>query len=313
MLKKIFTIFCSLFFIVNIAQANSQQISIVAVVGNEVITNYDVEQRLKIIALTSGRNFAAAELRQLQNQILELLITEKIQNIEAKKYDIVASEADLEKSYQNLATERQMNLEKFEQALSANQIPLEIFKDQLQSSLNWQNLVIYRIRPQIRVTDVELEDYISLIKANNDQAEYQIETITLPIAKPEAKAEVQKLAEQLYNKISSGEAKFSDIANEFNIGAAQEKQNWKLLADLPEELRNIVNNLQPAEFTQPVATEQAVLLVKLHAKRALNNDIDDEKIKDELYKKLFLQKIEAKAESYLKNLRRSTYIERKSF
>jgi len=309
MLARIFLV---LFLILPKSYA-SEGLGIVAIVGDEVITNYDLEQRIRIISLTSGRIFSKEHMGVLARQIREVLITEKIQQIEAKKANLKPSESKVFQSYKDLVNENNMSIAKFDEVLKKAQVDKVSFKEQISSTLTWQNLLIYKIRPTVNISDFEINDYIQEISNVKNEDEYLVQIIEFPISTDSNIYEVESLIEKIYSKVIDNNLPFSQVVKDFSATNSNNSEAvWKSKDEIREDIQESVILLKKGELSKAIKTERAYYLVYLKDKRVRKKIKDEEKLRAQLYKKLFLQKLEAKADSYIKNLKRATYIERKS-
>ena len=84
-LKKIQFIYLFIFYIIsNIAFANFEN-SIVVKVDNEIITNFEIKNKILSNLLLSGREINQKNINDLKNQSLEELIQTKVKIIELSK------------------------------------------------------------------------------------------------------------------------------------------------------------------------------------------------------------------------------------
>ena len=87
-LKKIQFIYLFIFYIIsNIAFANFEN-SIVVKVDNEIITNFEIKNKILSNLLLSGREINQKNINDLKNQLLEELIQTKVKIIELSKYNL---------------------------------------------------------------------------------------------------------------------------------------------------------------------------------------------------------------------------------
>jgi len=296
-----------------VPKAFAEDFRIVAVVGDEVITNYDLQQRIRIISLTSGKIFTGQHYGVLANQIREVLITERLQHIEARKYGLVPSESKVLESYKSLANENKMTIKKFNKFLSDAGVSKDSFRSQIEATLTWQNLLINKIRSTINVSDFEIDDYIEQITESSGEVEYLVEIVDFPI-KPGSNAfEIESLLEKIYVQVTNDKLTIDQVMKDFSANRSKTNEAvWRTKAGLADDIKEPVTLLSKGELSKPIKGESAYYLVLLKDKRVRKNIKNEEKLRAELYKKIFVQKLEAKADSYLKNLKRSTYIERKN-
>mgnify|MGYP003331045104 CR=1 FL=1 len=308
MFKKIFFIVVYLYFTM-VTSVLSDEIGVSAIVGNEVITNYDIDQRIKIISLTSGMVFNQNTVGTVRNQVRELLIIEKIQYLESQKYNLSTSNEEIEKIFNSVAKDNNMSEQDFEKFLTNRGIDIGSLKSQIKNSLNWQNLILHKIRPLVYISDYEIASYFESSEQGSDGYEYLVEIVTFPIANNK---NVKKLVNKIYDKVQKGELSFSAVIKDFGKNTnVTEKKLWKYKKDFVEDIQNILSNLEIGDIATPIKIEETYYLVNLVNKRPALLNVTDEDYKDKIYKKLFIQKLEKKVQNYLKVLRKNSFVERK--
>ncbi len=287
--------------------ANAKELKIVAVVGNKIITNYDIEQRINLVYLNSKNLFGKKKSKIVKGQIREILINEKLQTLSALSLGLEIDERKINKAFANLANQNNLFLNDFIDFLKRKNIVAASLKNQIRSSLYWQSIIVNKIRPQIIISDLEVAEYLDSI-GKKGNFEYKINILKFPITSNEEKEELYNFAEELYQKIIRKKIKFSKINKEF--GTNGKNTPWLLYKDIEDSLKEELLKLDKGGLSKPIKTDDAIYLFKLIDKKALVKSKNNLK-KDKIRQKLFLQKIEIRAENYLRNIRQQYLIERK--
>ena len=82
--------------------------AISAIVNDEVISRYDVQQRVQLIVSTSGIKPTQENIKRLETQALRSLVNEKIQLQEAIKLDVPSSDDEVNLMLERIANGNQM-------------------------------------------------------------------------------------------------------------------------------------------------------------------------------------------------------------
>jgi len=288
----------------------ADEVNMSAVVGGEVITNYDVEQRIKIISLTSGMVFNQNTIGTIRNRVRELLIIEKIQFLESIKYNLLVHDDEVDRVFESIAQDNKMSKSGFKKFLVNRGIDVVSFKDQIRNSLNWQNVILYKIRPLISISDYEMASYFELLEDGTDGYEYLVDIVMFSISDSD---DTKKLVKKIYDKVQKGELSFSAVMEDLgkNVGG-QEKKIWKYRKDFVVEIQDILADLEIGEVSQPIEIGDMYHMVNLVNKRPALLKVTDKNYKEKVYKKLFVQKLEKKIHSYLQTLKQNSFIERKA-
>lgn len=288
----------------------ADEINMSAVVGGEVITNYDVEQRIKIISLTSGMVFNQNTIGTIRNRVRELLIIEKIQYLESIKYNLLVHDDEVDRVFESIAQDNKMSKNEFKKFLVNRGIDVLSFKDQIRNSLNWQNVILYKIRPLISISDYEMASYFELLEDGTDGYEYLVDIVMFSISDS---GDTKKMVKKIYDKVQEGELSFSAVIEDFgkNIGGKRERI-WKYKKDFVVEIQDVLADLEIGEVSNPIKIGDMYHMINLVNKRPALLKVTDKDYKEKVYKKLFVQKLEKKVHSYLQTLKQNSFIERKT-
>ena len=283
---------------------SAQQITIKAIVGDEIITSYDIEERMKLISFTTNIEFNKKNLSTIKNQIRELLIAEALQLQESKKYDLIINEEKVNIALDNIIQSNNFSKMEFFKLLNNKSIDIESLKKQIRVSLSWQNFILYKIKPLINISDYEIENYYELNNNNENLFEYLLEIAVFPIIDDN-----NNLAFDIYNKINKKNLSFSIVSKDFIKNSNKELASiWRSKNDLEEEIQDIVANLEINEVSEPIKVNNNYYLILLKDKRFTNINNS----RNEVTNKLFMQKLQKKIDSYVSNLKKNYLIEIKS-
>ena len=81
---------------------------IAAIVNDEVISGYDLEQRIRLLLSTSRSRPTQEMLRRMQVQVLQSLIDERLQLQEADRLNIAVSDADIQNAVRFIENQNRM-------------------------------------------------------------------------------------------------------------------------------------------------------------------------------------------------------------
>ncbi|MBL6621312.1 MAG: SurA N-terminal domain-containing protein [Rickettsiales bacterium] len=306
---KLFIIITTLFLSLNI-KADEQVIKIIAVIGDEIITNYDLAQKIKLIELNSNKEVPKEHLKAVNNQVREQLISEVLYNIAAKNNGLIASEEQVNTLNKSYLKDKNLKEYEFLRILKDKEIDYKSFKSQLQTSLNWQNILYYIIRPKIKISDTEINDYIQNIADENNDFEYLVQIINFPIN--ENKYETESLLNDIYKKIQTNKISFQEISASYSLSKIEEPV-WKLKSEFDENIQTNLTIMTDDELSKPIKYKDSYKLLFLKEKRLKKNKNNNKKFRNEIKQKLYMKKLESAANRYSEQLKKNTYIERKIF
>tara|TARA_Y200000002_G_C22460243_1_gene570100 strand:+ start:175 stop:795 length:621 start_codon:yes stop_codon:yes gene_type:complete len=142
----------------NAFNANDHRIAVL--VNDQLITSYDVVQRMKLSAILSGMEINAENNNQLLKTVVDELIKEKLKNQKISEYDIFVSEKEyLEgefRFYQNSTIKK----EDIKKIFEINDIKYSEFKEYLVHGISWQKLISGMYYRLTSTSEIEIDEII---------------------------------------------------------------------------------------------------------------------------------------------------------
>tara|TARA_Y100000768_G_C23847641_1_gene619366 strand:+ start:81 stop:692 length:612 start_codon:yes stop_codon:yes gene_type:complete len=164
MLKKVILIF--LFLLTLHAYGEDDTTNRIEVLVNEnVITKYDIIQRLKINSILKRIEINDNNYNQLLNSVIEDLIIEKLKISKIEEYNISFEENEFNKHKERFYSSLNYNKKDLEEIFSTNNVNYDHLLEFLEIDLKWQKL-IYGL--YFRVLSVTEQEIIDLIIKNPD-------------------------------------------------------------------------------------------------------------------------------------------------
>jgi len=153
-----FDIILSIIFLLSInftTVAEEKNYKIIKLVNDQVITNYDLEQRLKLFSVLNNADINKENIDQLGKQMLILMVDEKLQNEQIEFYEISINESEIN-DYINRAF---LNEEKeLIASLKSNNININILKESIKITLGWNKLANRLYYRSSKINPLELEN-----------------------------------------------------------------------------------------------------------------------------------------------------------
>lgn len=185
--------------------AVSQADFIVAVVNSEPITSSEVQAQVKpILQQFAQQGRATPPLADLQRQVLERLIMERAQLQLAASSGMRVDEVAIDQAEQNVARQNQIDVPELRRRVLADGLALSQFRQRLRNQLLLMRLREREVESRVRVTDLEVEQYLREQSAV-DPATQPVHLAQILVAVPEAATAVQIAA--LENRAKSALAR----------------------------------------------------------------------------------------------------------
>ncbi len=248
------------------AQTAAQEVQkIVAVVNDEVISGYDLIQRISLTILMSGFPDSRKTRQQLVNPTLNRLVEERLKLQEAARFNLTVSDEDMNQAVGRL--EKQNNIPEggLDSILENRNISMDTLLEQIRAGLAWNKVIRRRIAPRVNITEEEIEALRKQMQANKGKSEYLLSEIFIPVDQQSDEPKVRKLLNELLQQIRDG-AKFPRIAAQFSQGVTAAKGGeigWTMAEDLDPEIATVLTEAKKGAISRPIRTAEGYYVVAI--------------------------------------------------
>ncbi|MBZ0095459.1 MAG: peptidylprolyl isomerase [Sulfuricella sp.] len=247
---------------------------IVAVVNNEVITQFELNDRMRIVMQQlQKRGTPLPPQEVLEKQMLERIITDRVQLQFAKETGIRVDDLQLDKTLQRIAQENNMTVEAFRGALEKDGVSFAKFREEIRDEIILGRLREREVENRITVSDGEVESFLSTRAAQaGGEDEFNLAHILVRVpeqASPEQiqgkRAHAEKaLAELKKMDFAQVAASYSDAPDALQGGVL----GWRAASRLPALFLETVNGLKPGETSAVLRSPNGFHILKLLDKRS---------------------------------------------
>lgn len=244
---------------------------IAAIVNDEVISRYDVEQRVGLVITTSRLADTPDMRRRLRRRVLRSLIDESLQLQAAKRHSIRIGKSDLAQAYRYLEQQNKLPAGGLEQYLAAKRISKPALETQLRAEITWSKLVNRRLGRNVQIGDEEIDEVLARLQANAGRSEQQISEIFLPVDTPEQEEEVRRSSSDLLRQLREGAA-FTAMARQFSRGATAAQGGavgWVQPGQLTANLDQAIAKLKSGALSEPIRATGGYYIIQLHERRKI--------------------------------------------
>jgi peptidyl-prolyl cis-trans isomerase SurA len=171
---------------------------IVSVVNSEPITNYEVTIEVRrILQQYAQQRRPQPDLGELSSQVLERLINDRAQLQLAKETGIKVDEPSVDQAEQTVARQNQMTVAELRRRMELDGLDPKQLRERLRDQLMLTRLREREVDPRVRVSDLEVEQYLQdQLATSSDPAKQLINMAQLLVAVPEGASEAQVAALQ---------------------------------------------------------------------------------------------------------------------
>ena len=281
--------------------ASAQQV--VVIVNGEPITALDIEQRSKLTQLSTHK----APSRQ---EIIDELINERLKVREAKKWGLEVPNSEVDAAYATMASRMRRTAEQLTQELAKAGVNAATLKARIRADIAWPQLVRGRYQASLQIGE---KDILTAMDSKSDDTvgyDYILRPILFLV--PPGSSEVfidgrKREAEALRSRFQGCEEGIA-FAHALKDVAVRE-QVTRSSADIPAELRKVLESVEVGRLTAPEATKLGIEMFAICAKKA--SAADNTPGKRQARDTIMNERYEQRSKQWLQELRRGAMFEYK--
>ena len=241
---------------------------VAAVVNDDIISVHDLDQRLKLILISSNLPDTVETRSRVMPQVVRRLIDEHLELQEAEKQKVTVEAGEVNVAVANL--ERQNNLPHgaMEKTLRQNGIEIETLRQQLKADLAWSDVVHQELSRDIHVGDDAIHTRLDNLKESIGKPEYLAGEIFLAVDGPRNEDQVRSLAERLIDQLRQG-APFQSLAQQFSQNGGSGQLGWVSEGMLDDELMRTLGRLPVNNVSPPIRANDGYHIMMLIDKRKI--------------------------------------------
>jgi peptidyl-prolyl cis-trans isomerase SurA len=278
--------------------------TVAVMVNGEPITDFDIEQRSKLA-------FISTHKQPNRQDVINELIDEKVKIKEAKKFGVDPGASDIDQAFAQMSQRMRITPEQLAKSLEAQGVRAETLKQKIKTDMVWGSLVRGRYKERLQVGEKDVAEKVKAEGGDDAQQanafEYRMQPVVLIVPRgstPSAIELRQKDAETLRARVET-----CDQANQYfksMPNAAIREMVIRTSADIPVNLRKLLDDTPIGHLTPPEVTKQGIEMVALCGRKPTTIDTPKRK---EMREKMFAQKYEATSKAYLDEIRKGAMIE----
>lgn len=243
---------------------------IVAVVGDDVITERELVERVNLAAQQLAQRGARVPNQDvLIRQVMERMVVERVQLQEARRVGISIDEITLNRTMENIAAENNLTLLQLRNALAAEGVDFAAFRQQIRDELTIAQLRRRQVDNRLRVGEQEIDDLIAAESGAIDRdIRYRLSHILVALPQGADSATIaaaREKADGLRARARAGEdfgalaISHSDAPDALDGG----DMGWRGAADIPTLFARNVILMRPGEISPVLRSPNGFHIVKL--------------------------------------------------
>lgn len=250
---------------------------ILAVVNDEPISAFDLNQRLNFIIRLSSLKDNIETRRGLAPRVLRALVDETLQLQEIKNFNINVTQAEIERAYRRVERQNRLPAGRIKPFLKSRGIAPETLERQVKAAIGWPAVIRRKFLRTVIVTNEEIDKTLGQFKESMNKPQHLAAEIFLPVDDPGDDAAVRQNAERIITELQQG-ANFALLARQFSQSASAPSGGnlgWVQPGELPPEVEAELAKIPPGTVTKPIRTVSGYYVVLLRERRSAGGASED--------------------------------------
>ena len=249
---------------------------VVITVNDELISTYDIIQRMRLLIVTAGIQPTEQNMPALQQEAARSLVDEhlELQDLKSEgkeqKFDLIASDAEVNDELAEIARSNNTSADQLLAQLGAQGVGPQTLKDQLRAEISWRGWIRGRYGSRVIIGDDQIKAYQKRVEAEAGKPQYQITEIFIDANRAGDEAAAVTGAQQLIDQIHKG-APFAAVARQFSNSPSAANGGdvgWISPGEMPPEVDAVLDSLRPGQISAPIPVKDGAYVIYLRDRRA---------------------------------------------
>jgi peptidyl-prolyl cis-trans isomerase SurA len=250
--------------------------SVVVTVNDDIISTYDIVQRMRLLIVTAGIQPTDQNLAELQREAIRSLVDEHLELQELRnegktqKFDLIATDAEVDDEIAQIAHSNNTSAAQILAQLAAQGVGAQTFRDQLRAEISWRGWIHGRYGQRIVVGDDQIKAFEKRQEAESSKPQYDIGEVFIDASRAGGEAQAEQGAAELISQIQKG-APFAAVARQFSNSPSAANGGdvgWITPGEMPPEVDRALEALRPGQLSSPIAVKDGAYIIYLKDRRA---------------------------------------------
>ena len=245
-------------------------------VNNDMITSYDLKQRMLLLIVTSGVQVTQENYASFQQQALNSLIDERLQQQEMDHWKVKVTDADIDEEIGRMAAQSNLKPDQLLSELKRVGVEPATLRAQIAAESGWNQLVGGRYHSNANVGTAQVDSLMDKVIADGQKPQYLVAEIFIDNTTAGSPANALQGAKQLREQIANKVAPFQAVARQFSNAPSAANggdAGWLVSGNIDPAVESVLTSLKPGEMSEPIPTKDGVYVYLLRQKTDGNADM----------------------------------------
>lgn len=251
-------------------KSHAQVLRILAVVNDEPISAFDLNQRLDFIIRLSNLKDTEKTRRALAPRVLRTLIDETLKLQAMKNQNVVVTEKEMRRARALLETQNHLPSGQLKSFLKSRGVSIATLNRQIKAAIGWPALIRRKFLRTVVVGETEIDNALARYKKSLSQPRHLVAEIFLAVENPSDDAKVRENAEKIVGELKRG-ASFPLLARQFSQSeSAQRGGNigWVQPGQLAPEVEAVLSKMPPGTISKPIRAADGYHIIYLRKRQS---------------------------------------------
>jgi peptidyl-prolyl cis-trans isomerase SurA len=291
---------------------------IAAQVGSEIVLVSEVAELVgPTEAAAREQGATEADLEQVRAEGLEQLIERRLLAKVVQDANLQASDADIDKAIEAIASENGLSLEQLRASLDSHGIGWSEYRVRIRGEVERQKVIQAMVGSQVSVDESELRALYQQMYAEQPTGGEAVHVRQILVlggeGTPRGLDTACAIARDAEARIAKGES-FEALAREVSAAAPQHGGDigWIHVDTMAEWMKQAVAGVEPGGVSRVIEVPFGCTLIGVVERKGYE-PVSFEQARDSLQQELYQRKMMEKYREWMENLRKRTFIERRGY
>ena len=252
---------------------------VAAIVDDNVISTYELRQRVIWLVLSTGVPATQETLPELQTEALRSLVDERLQALELRRQEVarkmkpgelLVDDKRVDRFMADLAGQNGMTVDQFTRELQTRGVNPKTLRDQARITLSWQQWTYGFYGRRVKISADRIDAVMRELADSASKPSYLVSEIFIDGGRAGGVGNAVNTGEQILAQLQQN-ARFEAMARQYSAlpsAANGGDTGWLTAGQLDPAVARVLETMQPGQVTRPIPVSDGAYVVLLRQKRA---------------------------------------------